>query len=143
MTVLIQEPIFFKPVIPTTSLFLMEELVGDKLDGYIHRIEGKGAIISHTVDDTMPYKWLKYKEKRTPKLALFYDRKRNSEEPFGLPLTVEKATELGVPEIWIRKIILHIIDHRWKERNYTFVNKPVTLGSQAEAASIISIEKGK
>jgi len=124
---------FVLPVIPTTSLFLIEELVGDKLDGFITRIEGKSATHSKLVDTHMPYKWLKYNERKTPSLRLFYDRKRNSEEPFGLPLTAELASKVGIPEIWIHKLVLHIIDKRWRDRCYTFVNKPITLGSLAEA----------
>jgi len=127
------EQTFFLPVIPTTSLFLTEELIGDKLDGFIWRIEGKSATFSKLLKSNMPYKWLKYNERKAPFLRLFYDHERNSEEPFGLSLTAGLALKLDIPEIWIHKLILHIIDEKWRDRLYTFVNKPITIGSQAEA----------
>jgi len=127
------EPTFFIPVIPTTSLFLAEEWVGDKLDGLIWRIEGVSATLSKMLQTDMPYKWLTYTERKTPSLRLFYDHDRNSKEPFGLSLTAELALKIGIPEIWIHKLVLHIIDKQWRDRLYTFLNKPITLGSQAEA----------
>lgn len=127
------EQTFFLPIIPTTSLFLTEELVGDKLDGFIWRIEGKSATFSKLLQSNMPYKWLKYSERKAPFLRLLYDHDKNSEEPFGLSLTAELSLKLDIPEIWIQKLILHIIDKQWKDRLYTFLNKPITLGSHAEA----------
>lgn len=123
----------YTPVIPTTSLFLVEELVGDKLDGYVQRITGVSARISRLSDTSMPYKWLKFNRRVIPALRLFYDRKRNSEEPFGIPLTAELATKLEIPEIWIHNLVLHLVSNRWGNRYYTFKNKPITLGSEAEA----------
>lgn len=131
------KPTFFIPVIPTTGFIWIEELVGDKLDGFIEKIQGKSASFSELVDTNMPYKWLTYYERKTPSLILNYDRKRNSEEPFGLSLTAELALKLDVPEIWIHKVIFHIVDKRqhsrWQDRYYTFINRPITRGSQAEA----------
>jgi hypothetical protein len=37
-------------VIPTTSLFPIEELVGDKLDGYIYELEAKSASAREQAD---------------------------------------------------------------------------------------------
>lgn len=127
------EPTFYIPIIPTTGAFLIEEGVGDKLDGFIDRFEGKSSAFSKLIETNMPYKWLKYNERRVPSLTVFYDRKRNSEEPFGLSLTIELATKMGIPELWIQKLILHFVDKRWGDRYYTFKNKPITLGSLAEA----------
>ena len=127
------EPVFFIPVIPTTGAFLIEKLVGDKLDSLIEKFEGKSSAFSKLLDTNMPYKWIKYNERKTPSLTVVYDRKRNSEQPFGLSLTVELASKLEIPEIWTQRLILHFVDKRWRDRYYTFENKPITLGSQAEA----------
>jgi len=129
----VDEPIFWIPVIPTTSLFLTEELIGEKLDPFISRIEAESASFSKLLKARMPYKWLKYKERKAPYLDLLYDRKRNAQEPFGLSLTVELALKLDIPEMWIQKLIFHFVDKRWRDRHYTFINKPITLGSRAEA----------
>lgn len=137
------EQSLFLPVIPTTSLFLIEKLVRDKLDGFIWRIEGKSATFSKLLNANMPYKWLKYSERKAPFLTLLYDHDRNSEEPFGLSLTAELSLKLDIPEIWIQKLVLHIVNKKWRDRFYTFVNKPITLGSQAEAFVYNFYKKGK
>jgi len=133
VTETVSNQVFYIPVMPTTSLFLIEEYVGDKLDPFISKIEGESSKCSKIVEANMPYKWLTYKERKIPHLHLFYDRKRNSREPFGLSLTAELAVKMDILEIWIQKLVLHIVDKRWRDRNYTFLNKPITLGSQAEA----------
>lgn len=126
------EIVFPQAVIPTTSLFLIEELVGDKLDGYIYELKAISATESVKPKEEMPYKWAIAKTYQTPLLLINYDFKKFSEEPFSLPLTVELARKYGIGECWIKRLCLHIKDKEMGNNLFMFRNKAVTRGSDAE-----------
>jgi len=128
----LSEIIFPQAVIPTTSLFFTEELVGDKIDSYIYELKAISATESMKPREEMPYKWAIVKVYQTPFLLINYSFKRNPEEPFSLPLAVELARKYNIGECWIKRLTLHINDKEMGNHIYIFKNKPVTKGSEAE-----------
>jgi len=113
--------------------FFIEKLVGDKIDHLIHVFKAQKICDSKVANPQMPYQWIKYQERRLPKLTVNYHHEKNSDEAFSLPLVTELARKLGFWEIWIQKLVLHIVDDKWKDRLYYFKNNAVTSGSKVEA----------
>jgi hypothetical protein len=128
----LSELVFPQAVIPTTSLFLIEELVGDKLDAYIYELKAVSATESTKPKEEMPYSWALVKIYQIPFMFINYSCKRNPDEPFSLPMAVELARKYGIGESWIKRLTLHINDREMGNNLYYFVNKPVTRGSDAE-----------
>lgn len=124
--------VFPQAVIPTTSLFLIEELVGDKLDGYIYELKATSATESIKPKEEMPYKWALAKIYQTPFLFINYSFKKYPEEPFSLPMAVELARKYDIGECWIKKLTLHVKDKDMGNNLLVFRNRPVTRGSDAE-----------
>ena len=127
------EIIFPQAVIPTTSLFLIEELVHDKLDPYIYELKAISATQSSKPREEMPYKWALVKVYQTPFMVINYSYKKYPEEHFSIPLTVELARKYDINECWIKSLTLHIADRKMGNNLYIFKNRPVTRGSDAEA----------
>jgi len=126
------EILFPQAVIPTTSLFLIEELVGDKLDDYIVKLKASSAKESTKVIDKRPYPWMTSKMYITPFMFINYDREKNSDVPFGLSIAVETAIMENVNELWINELTLYIAEKNRGTNIYIFKNKPVTKGSDVE-----------
>jgi len=126
------ELFFHQAVIPTTSLFLIEELVKDKLDGYIYELVAISSTESSKPKEEMPYKWARATWYTTPLLFYNFSIKKYAEESFSIPLSVELARKYDVGECWIKKLTLHINDEAWGNSLYMFRNKPVTKGSDVE-----------
>jgi hypothetical protein len=126
------EIVFPQAVIPTTSLFLIEELVGDKLDGYIYELQANSATESLKPKEEMPYKWATLRIYQTPHLIINYSLRKCGEEVFSLPITVELARKYEIGECWIDRLVLHIIDRKMGDCLYIFKNKPITKGTDAE-----------
>jgi hypothetical protein len=128
----LSELVFPQAVIPTTSLFLIEELVGEKLDRYIYDLKAVSATESAKPKEEMPYRWALVKIYQTPFLFLNYSYKKYPEEHFSIPLAIELARKYDVSECWVKTLTLHISDREAGNNLYTFKNKPVTRGSDAE-----------
>jgi hypothetical protein len=126
------ELVFPQAVIPTTSLFLIEQSVGDKLDGYIYELKAISATESTKPKEEMPYKWALVKIYQTPFMFINYSFRKCPEEHFSLPLTVELARRYGITECWVKSLTLHINDREMGNNLYFFKNKPITIGSDAE-----------
>lgn len=126
------EQIYFEGAIPTTSLFMIEEMVGDKLDGYIYKIEAISATESKVPIEEMPYKWLTRKVYTTPLLILNYDHKSCFDGVFSIPLVVELARRYDIGDMWIQKLCLYIENKDYGKNVYEFRNKEITKGSEAE-----------
>ena len=126
------ELIFPQAVIPTTSLFLIEELVGDKLDPYIYELKAVSATESKKPREEMPYKWALVKVYQTPFMFINYSYKKTQTEHFSIPLAVELARKYDINECWIKTLTLHITDRKYGNNLYTFKNRPITKGSDAE-----------
>jgi hypothetical protein len=128
----LSELIFPQAVIPTTSLFLIEELVGDKLDSYIYELKAVSATESTKPKEEMPYKWALVKIYQTPFMVVNYSFRKYPEEHFSIPLAVELARKYDINECWIKSLTLHINDKEMGNNFYFFKNRPVTKGSDAE-----------
>lgn len=126
------ELVFPQAVIPHTSLFLVEEMVGDKLDGYIYELKAVSATESTKPKEEMPYKWALAKTYQTPLLFINYSFKKYPEEPFSIPLAVELARKYDIGECWIRRLTLHIKDKGMGNNLFMFRNRAITRGSEAE-----------
>ena len=128
-----RQPTFHRPCIPMHGLFFIEERVGDKIDHLIYILKAQKICKSEIENPHMPVRWVKYKERRNPRLVVNYNHKRDSGDPFNLGMVVEKAREFDFWELWAQKLVLHIVDARWKDRLYYFKNERLTPGSDAEA----------
>lgn len=126
------ELVFPQAVIPTTSLFLIEQMVNDKLDPYIYELKAVSATQCTKPREEMPYKWALVKIYQIPFMIINYSFRKFPEEHFSLPLAVELARKYDINECWIKSLTLHINDKEWGNNLYFFKNRPVTRGSDAE-----------
>lgn len=124
--------VFPQAVIPTTGLFCIEEYVGDKLDPFIYELKASSTGETIKPEEDKPHKWFKYRKYCTPFLAINYNYRRCPDERFSLGLAAELAAQRGIYECWIEKLVLHIENRKYGNNLYTFINKPITKGTDAE-----------
>lgn len=131
----VSDYVFPQAIIPTISLFQISDMVGDKLDGFVYVLTAHSAERSTKRRDEKhsTYSWLRIKERLTPFLELNYRFKKYMDEPFGIPLAVELASQFGVTECWVMNLTLHVVDDAYGDILYIFKNRPLTVSSQASA----------
>lgn len=126
-----RDKIINSAIIPTHSLFQIEEHISDKLDGNISKLIATSSTQSKIAKEEMTYPWLVYKIYGTPHLSINYDVSR-CDTMFSLPMAVEISRKYGIWECWVQELWLYFDESKYGKNIYRFISKKATKGSDAE-----------
>lgn len=119
-----------RAVIPTNSLMLINEAVGDSLNNCIQYIRASSTLTEPSIKTSIHKNVIKYMN-TSIKLNLRFNRAK-VKEPIDLDSICEAVRFADFHDLWVHDLILQLY-HGRSLLNFHFKNAPLTEGSNASA----------
>ncbi len=121
--------IFTRAVIPTNSLRLIHEAVGNLLDPHI-RIIRATASASNLSEKSKPHRNITVYKTGAMKVEANFN-KRTSRDNFDIERVLDACDEIPIHDLWIHRLVLRF-KYGAAPFDFDFKNRPLTPGSEAE-----------
>lgn len=121
--------LFTRAVIPTNSLRLIYEAVGNLLDPHI-RIIRATASSSNPADKIKPHRNITVYKTEYMKVEARFN-KGNSRDNFDIENILDACNDIPIHDLWIHRLVLRF-KYGAAPFDFEFKNRPLTPGSEAE-----------
>ena len=123
------EILFTRAVIPTNSLRLIYEAVGNLLDPHIRLIRAT-AMSSYPAEKSKPHRNISVYKTRATKVEARFN-KGTSRDNFDIEDVLDVCNEIPIHDLWVHRLILRF-KYSLGPFDFDFRNRPLTPGSEAE-----------
>lgn len=121
--------IIYRAIIPTNSLVLIHEKVGDKLNPYIWYLRAT-SMTTDTHDKLRPHKNVRIHMTESRKAYVKFNYGK-SKEIINLDEIIETLMTHGAQDVWVHDLKLRL-RHGLGLFDFLFKNQPITPGTEAE-----------
>ncbi|GAJ10933.1 unnamed protein product, partial [marine sediment metagenome] len=123
------EILFTRAVIPTNSLRLIYEAVGNLLDPHI-RIIRATASSSYPAEKSRPHRNVRVYQTAYTKVEARFN-KGTSRDNFDIEAVLDTCSDIPIHDLWVHRLILRF-KYSLGPFDFDFQNRPLTSGSEAE-----------
>lgn len=120
---------FTRAVIPTNSLRLIHEAVGNLLDPHIRLIRAT-ATSSYPTEKSKPHRNVTVYETGSKRVETMFN-KGTSRDNFDIENVLDICNEIPIHDLWVHRLVLRF-KYGAAPFDFDFKNKPLTPGSEAE-----------
>lgn len=120
----------YRAIIPTNSLALIHEKVGDKLNPYISYLRAT-SMTTDTHDKLRPHKNIRIHMTESRKAYVKFSHDK-SKEIIDLGDIIETLTAHGVQDVWVHDLKIRFRHEDLGPFDFVFKNHPITPGTDAE-----------
>ncbi len=123
------EILFSRAVIPTNSLRLIYEAMGNTLNPHIQMLRAT-ASSSYPTDKSRPHRNISVYKTESMKVEARFN-KGTSRENFDIEAILDACDEIPIHDLWVHRLMLRL-KYRLGLFDFEFQNRPITPGSEAE-----------
>ena len=120
---------FTRAVIPTNSLRLIHEAVGNLLDPHIRNIRATAAS-SYPAEKIKPHRNITVYKTKFMKVETRFN-KGTSRDNFDIENILDACDEIPIHDLWVHRLVLRF-KYGAAPFDFEFKNRPLTPGSEAE-----------
>jgi len=120
---------FTRAVIPTNSLRLIHDAVGNLLNPHIQMIRAT-ATDSMPTEKSQPHKNIRVYRTSSTKVEMTFN-KGTSRENFDIESVIDACDEIPIHDLWVHKLVLRF-KYSLGPFDFVFKNKRLTKGTEAE-----------